>query len=181
MHLIEKVLKGHQKAFDSLITEFRDTVISLAYQKLGAFSDAEDVAQEAFIRVWYNLKSLEEKTKFPAWLYTITINLCTEYLRKKPKMVSLNSSNTYNQPAVINKEYDNRDNFTKETMQAVNELTELQQQVLTLRFQKGLSGKEIARHLGESPDAVRAVLYRAIKSLRVKAKPLLSKEYKNGM
>jgi len=171
VNLIEQVLDGNHNAFDKLITEFRSMVLTLAYQKLGNFSNAEEVAQETFIKAWQNLRALKDKTRFPAWLCTITANLCTDYLRRNPRVVSLNGS-TNNQAADINKDNKVNNNSTNEVMQAVRELTDLQQQVITLRFQKGMSGAEIARQLGQSPEAVRAALYRAIKTLRNRLKPL---------
>ncbi|AGK51939.1 MAG: polymerase sigma factor SigW [Bacillus sp. (in: firmicutes)] len=80
---IKQVLKGDQNAFGEIVEIYKDKVFHLCFRMLGNRHEAEDIAQEAFIRAYVNISSFNIKLKFSTWLYRIATNLCIDRLRKK--------------------------------------------------------------------------------------------------
>ncbi|MCP1146419.1 RNA polymerase sigma factor SigW [Lysinibacillus endophyticus] len=80
---IKQVLKGDQNAFTDVVTLYQHKLYQLCYRMLGNKQEAEDIAQEAFVRAYINLHSYDQKRKFSTWLYRIATNLCIDRIRKK--------------------------------------------------------------------------------------------------
>ncbi|OLO26241.1 RNA polymerase sigma factor SigW [Alkalihalophilus pseudofirmus] len=81
--LIKEVKKGDQQAFGELVELFKDKVYQLSYRMVGNVHEAQDIAQEAFLRAYTNLDSYDTSRKFSTWLFRITTNLSIDRLRKK--------------------------------------------------------------------------------------------------
>ncbi|MHC4859688.1 MAG: RNA polymerase sigma factor, partial [Planctomycetota bacterium] len=73
--------RGDETAFATLIRHYQDRVLGLAYRYLGDRDSAEDLAQEAFLRVYKARERYEPRAKFSTWLYRIVVNLCLNELR----------------------------------------------------------------------------------------------------
>jgi RNA polymerase sigma factor (sigma-70 family) len=178
-YIINKCLNGDSAAFGLLVDKYKESIYALAYSKLGNFHDAEDVAQEVFIKAYENLRTLKRWDSFLAWLYSITSNLCKMLIRarsrrpdyefiedKGPKMLETSSMNSY------------RENRLSESLhEALDSLPEMHRQVLTLFYLGGMSGKEIARFLGMSPNTIRQRLYRARSLLKEEMLAMMSTTY----
>lgn len=80
---IKQVKKGDQAAFEDIVTFFQNKIYQHCYRMLGNVHEAEDIAQEAFIRAYINIDSYDEKRKFSTWLYRIATNLTIDRLRKR--------------------------------------------------------------------------------------------------
>lgn len=80
---IKQVLKGDRNAFGEIVELYKDKVFQLSFRMLGNRHEAEDIAQEAFIRAYVNIQSFNMNLKFSTWLYRIATNLCIDRLRKK--------------------------------------------------------------------------------------------------
>ncbi|MFQ6040951.1 MAG: RNA polymerase sigma factor, partial [Candidatus Poribacteria bacterium] len=80
--LVERTLEGDMSAYGILVNRYRSLVYGLACHVIGRFQDAEDIAQEAFIKAYNSLSTLKDKAKFGSWLRVITLNLCKMWLRK---------------------------------------------------------------------------------------------------
>jgi RNA polymerase sigma-70 factor, ECF subfamily len=80
---IKQVIKGDQDAFGEIVEIYKNSVYQLCYRMLGNRHEAEDIAQEAFIRAYVNIKSFNQDLKFSTWLFRIATNLCIDRLRKK--------------------------------------------------------------------------------------------------
>src|SRR4051794_8500131 len=80
---IKQVIKGDQNAFGEIVEIYKDKVFQLAFRMLGNRHEAEDIAQEAFIRAYINIESFNINLKFSTWLYRIGTNLCIDRIRKK--------------------------------------------------------------------------------------------------
>jgi RNA polymerase sigma-70 factor (ECF subfamily) len=81
--LVKKTLSGDKAAFNELVAKYQTQVYGLAFNISRNFSDAEDLAQEAFLRAYLSLHQLREPAKFGNWLYKITQNICRRWLQKK--------------------------------------------------------------------------------------------------
>ncbi|AIM16723.1 MULTISPECIES: RNA polymerase sigma factor SigW [Neobacillus] len=80
---IKQVIKGDQDAFGEIIEIYKNSVYQLCYRMLGNRHEAEDMAQETFIRAYVNIKSFNQDRKFSTWLFRIATNLCIDRIRKK--------------------------------------------------------------------------------------------------
>jgi RNA polymerase sigma-70 factor (ECF subfamily) len=82
-HYIEKVLNGDTSAYASLVAKHKNLVFSIALKILNSREDAEEIAQDAFLKAYQSLKSFENKSKFSTWLYRIAYNASISKSRKK--------------------------------------------------------------------------------------------------
>jgi RNA polymerase sigma-70 factor (ECF subfamily) len=80
---IKQVLKGDQEAYGEIVEIYKNSVYQLCYRMLGNRHEAEDIAQEAFLRAYVNIKSFNQDLKFSTWLFRIATNLCIDRMRKK--------------------------------------------------------------------------------------------------
>jgi RNA polymerase sigma-70 factor (ECF subfamily) len=80
---IKQVKKGDQSAFEDIVIYFQNRIYQHCYRMLGNAYEAEDVAQEAFIRAYTNIDSFDNRRKFSTWLYRIATNLTIDRMRKR--------------------------------------------------------------------------------------------------
>ncbi|WP_053364811.1 RNA polymerase sigma factor SigW [Bacillus sp. FJAT-27245] len=80
---IKQIKKGDQDAFAEIVELYKDKLYQLGYRMLGNSHEAEEIAQEAFIRAFVNINSYNQEYKFSTWLYRIATNLCIDRIRKK--------------------------------------------------------------------------------------------------
>ncbi|KGX90506.1 RNA polymerase sigma factor SigW [Pontibacillus halophilus JSM 076056 = DSM 19796] len=80
---IKQVKKGDQSAFSEIVTFYQGKVYNICYRMLGNQHEAEDIAQEAFVRAYTNIHTFDENRKFSTWLYRIATNLSIDRIRKK--------------------------------------------------------------------------------------------------
>jgi len=83
--LIEKCQQGNDQAFQQLVDRYRTRVASIAYQVLGDYEDARDVAQEVFIKLYRGIHGFDPQKKFFTWLYRLTVNAAIDFLRAKKR------------------------------------------------------------------------------------------------
>ncbi|MDC3414788.1 RNA polymerase sigma factor SigW [Aquibacillus sp. 3ASR75-11] len=80
---IKQVKKGDQAAFADVVSFYQNKVYQICYRMIGNVHEAEDLAQEAFIRAFVNIQSFDDNRKFSTWLYRIATNLTIDRIRKK--------------------------------------------------------------------------------------------------
>ncbi len=86
--LAEKARNGNRMSFQELVSMFQEDIYRLAYYRTYSQMDAEDITQEVFVQAYRKLKSLNDTKRFRAWLYSIAVNRCNDFLRKR-KYLSL--------------------------------------------------------------------------------------------
>src|SRR5439155_14109977 len=91
---VRRTLSGEVRAFDELIERYQRRIVSVAYRLLGNSHDAADVCQEAFLRAFRSLESLQEPQRFGAWLTRIASNLALNFRRGRHASVSLSDEET---------------------------------------------------------------------------------------
>jgi DNA-directed RNA polymerase specialized sigma24 family protein len=81
--LVEKARDGNRPSFQDLVTIFQEDIYRLAYYRTFSQMDAEDLTQEVFEQAYRKLNSLNDPQRFRAWLYSIAVNRCNDFLRKQ--------------------------------------------------------------------------------------------------
>jgi len=159
--------EGAREAFDLLMARYRPWVLQRCRFHLGSDDDAQDVAQQVFIRAHAHLAQLKDRAQFKAWLRMIANNCCNRFLNQRSRYVTGDDADE-----VLNaREVISSDNYLyMEKAEAVGEvLSQLPvtaQQVLTLRFFEELSLVQIAENLRLTLSAAKARLYRALAQFR---------------
>jgi RNA polymerase sigma-70 factor (ECF subfamily) len=178
--LIRAAQEGDQDAFGQLVRAYDQSVLRLAMNLLRSPEDAQDVYQEAFLRVYRNLNSFRFDCSFHTWLYRIVTNLCLDQMRKRKvrkeesaqieaadgpvdRMDRLQESRAESDPQ--------RSMFTGQLRQriqkALSELTARERMVFELRHYQGLKLRNIGEILGTSEEAAKNCLFRATQKMRV--------------
>ena len=166
--LMTRLAAGDMEALGDLARRHQDRVLSLSYRVLGDWHRAEDVAQEAFLRVYRAAKRYKPKAKFTTWLYRIVVNLCLDERRKQSKTAAALEDAG---PAVLAESGSNaveRKEVVGLVKTAVAELPERQRLVVILHRYDGLSHSEISEVTGWTQSAVESLLVRAYANLREK-------------
>jgi len=174
--LMARIAEGDEDAFEILVNRHQTSILNLIYRFIGNRTQAKDLAQEVFLRVWQAAKSYEPKAKFTTWIYQITANLCFNELkssRRKKWLQFLRSDADHE----VQSGEDLPDNSPSpedllrvkerglQITDALQSLPENQRMALILKRCDGLSYREIAQILGCSVSAVESLLVRAKRNL----------------
>lgn len=168
---IEKALKGDDTSFGFLVEAYQKPVFSLCYRMLGNSRDAEDAAQESFVRAYQNLKRYDPNRSFATWLLSIASHYCIDQMRRR----RLDTVSTESLPPEILPDR-NAPNPEKEYRQGEREaliqklladLKPTDRAAVVLRYWYEYSEKEIADVLKISVSAVKSRLYRSRQTLAV--------------
>ncbi len=163
--LMARIKKGDTDAFEELVSRHQRPVYNLALRFLSDSCEAEDIAQETFIRVFRAADTYTPDAKFTTWLYTIVKNLCFNAIRKR-QSATLVSIDEETAPEIASREDDparslEREQLRKMVSRAVNALPENLRIAVILQKFHGLSYEEIAAVLGCSVNAVKLRVHRA--------------------
>ena len=177
--LIKKCQNGDIEAFERLISSYQKKVYNIAYRYIGNREEAEDLAQEAFLKVFRSIQSFRGEAAFSTWLYHIVSNVCRDALRKSSRRMedSLDCAVT-TEKGELQREvpdwsmspepiYENQE--LGEFIQAlINQLSPEYKTVIIMREIQEMSYEEIAAELNCSLGTVKSRLSRARKVLRDK-------------
>jgi len=168
---IKRAQHGDDSAFENLVESYQKPVFSLCYRMLGNVNDAEDAAQESFIRAYRHIKRYDPNRPFATWLLSISAHYCIDRSRKR----RLPTISTDALPAEIipdrslpDPERELHKQEKEERIQnLMKELKPTDRAAVVLRYWHEYSELEIAEALNLSVSAVKSRLYRARKSLAV--------------
>jgi RNA polymerase sigma-70 factor (ECF subfamily) len=162
VELVAACAEGIPEAFRELLSRYRRSAVGLAYQMLGNMEDAEDVAQEAFVRVFVAIPKFRGQAAFSTWLYRIVTNLCLGDRRRRRRTVDLEA---VREPRAA----DNPAGRVTDGLLAGEILSEMAVElraILLLREQEGLSYRDIAEALDLPLGTVRSRLSKARMTFR---------------
>ena len=169
LEIVEKALEGDTHAFRLLVERNQSFVCSLAYRFVGNTSDAEDIAQEAFIRLWKNLNRYRPGIKLTTWLYKIVTNLSLDFLRSANNRRARERVELNDHGRMVSEWTSDQSLLTDELRNALEmlsaELTPKQKAVFVLRDMEDLSTDEVGEILAMSPGNVKSNLYYARKKM----------------
>jgi RNA polymerase sigma-70 factor (ECF subfamily) len=185
--LIKAFQKGDKKAFDQLVIRHKDKIFNLCYRFLGDYEEANDSAQETFVKAYESLNTFRLESAFSTWLYRIAVNTCKNKIgssayKAKRKTVSIDSpGNPSDEPLAM--EIPNgspspllrmEERETLELLQsALNHLPEEFRIAVTLRDVEGLSYEAVAEVTGLALGTVKSRIARARTELRNKLRGVL--------
>jgi RNA polymerase sigma-70 factor (ECF subfamily) len=164
--LVRQTLGGDSAAFEGVILRYERRVIRLATKLLGATEDAQDAAQEVFLRAYKYLHRLDLQKPIDPWLMRMTVNVCRNIGRhRQRRLKTFCESDTTQTPAVDSASNPYRDVVEEQERQmlwkALNSLPEKERIAITLRDLEGLSTSEVAVILETSESTVRSQISRA--------------------
>jgi RNA polymerase sigma-70 factor (ECF subfamily) len=162
---VEEALDGDDQAFTHLVDAYATPVFNLAYRMLGTAEEAEDAAQETFVRAYTRLHTYDTSRKFSSWLLSIASHHCIDRLRRRRNnLVSLDELPPWNMPAsdaesavqrIIRREREER------IRRFLLQLPPDYRLALVLRYWYDLSYAEMAEMTGTTVSAVKSRLHRA--------------------
>jgi RNA polymerase sigma factor (sigma-70 family) len=182
--IIERTLAGDTRIFSELVKRYQNFVFTITLRYTPNREDAEEIAQDAFIKAFKSLASFRGESKFSTWLYTITTTSCLSYLRKKK--LDIRSLDNEKVMAVV----ENQDSGmsanqleTKSRQAMVNEAIQLlsadDANILTLFYKGEQSLEEISVVMGIEANAVKVRLHRARARLKEKMQTHFRQEVKD--
>ncbi|PLT33611.1 RNA polymerase sigma factor SigW [Bacillus sp. V5-8f] len=173
---IKQVLKGDQNSFAEIVELYKDKVFQICYRMLGNKHEAEDLAQEAFLRAFVNIHSFNINMKFSTWLYRIATNLCIDRIRKKKpdfyldaEVAGTDGLDMYSQIAAetVLPEDEVESMEIQETIQAaIKKLPDKYRAPIVLKYIEELSLKEISEILELPVGTVKTRIHRGREALR---------------
>ena len=165
--LVQRARQGDQTAFTRLYEEHFDRIYRYVALRIGDKVEAEDMTQQVFLNALQSISSFKWKgIPFAAWLYRIAHNQVVDYLRKRTKQVAVPLdealvSSDDNPQLMAEHSLD-----IEQLLSATRRLTAAQREVISLRFTSELSITQVAKIMGKSPGAVKALQHSAIVALR---------------
>jgi RNA polymerase sigma factor (sigma-70 family) len=182
--IISLVLNGQPSAYSMLVDQYRNFVFTLVLRYVKTREDAEEVAQDVFVKAYRSLADFKGQSKFSTWLYTIATTTSISFLRKKkPELHSLDDEKLQHLSERIEGgltanqvEQKSRAGMVTEAIRLLN--TD-DAQVLTLFYKGEQSLEEIAQLMNKEPNAVKVQLHRARTRLKEKMQKHFSQEVKD--
>jgi RNA polymerase sigma-70 factor (ECF subfamily) len=176
--LISATLRGDISAFGIIVERYWNMVVGLAFGRIADAAEAEDIAQESFLKAYSQLGTLRKPSRFAGWLSKIALQECCSAVRRNSrcrtalgcKATDLEELNAKAAETGNTRLTESEINLVRQT---VRRLPEKFQKLIVMRFVAGLSAVQIAEQLGKRPGTVRVWLHRAYKILRKDLAPLL--------
>ncbi len=174
--LVELVASGDQDAYRILVERYQSKIFAVAYGLMHNREDAREVAQEAFIKAYRNLKGFRRDASFYTWIYRITVNLGIDFRRKayrsretaldENRITPSDAHHTGPRPMANPSQAYERQELGGSIRAAIDQLPADQRTAIILREIEGLSYKEIAEAMGCAEGTVMSRLFYARKKLQ---------------
>ncbi|WP_182201311.1 RNA polymerase sigma factor SigW [Paraliobacillus salinarum] len=175
---IKQVKKGDQSAFEDIVACYQDKVYQICFRLIGNTHEAEDLAQEAFIRAYVNIQSYDDKRKFSTWLFRIATNVTIDRIRKKKPDFYLDAEVKGTDGLTMYSQLAEEQPLPEEELESLELQSYIQQQIMSLptkyrtvvalRFVDELSLAEISEILDIPIATVKTRVYRGREALRKK-------------
>ena len=171
MQLIEDCLNGNQNAFEELIARYKNLVYSIILRMTKDNEEANDLAQDVFLKMYKNLSSYSEEFKFSTWVMRITTNHIIDFRRKKRQetvpletaenMVAADPQDT---PEAVVIRSEEKDRINK----IIDELPSMYRIPIIMYHKKGMSYQEISDKIGEPLSKVKNRIFRGRKLFKAR-------------
>jgi RNA polymerase sigma-70 factor, ECF subfamily len=157
--------RGEREAFDALVARYQRPIYRLCYRYVNDHEDANDLAQEAFLKAWRAIASFRGESAFSTWLYRIAVNACLNHRAlRRPLVQELEDSLADPRPGAEAEV--ERGDEARRVREAVSRLPDRQRATLILKVYHDLTHAEVAEILGSTVGTVKANLFHALANLR---------------
>lgn len=184
--LIERCQANDAAAFNEIVSRYKNKVFNYVCRMIGPCADADDLAQETFVRAYLNIKSFQSRASLNTWLYRIATNICIDYSRKNRRVKAMTSAlqrQDEEEDSDLDREIPD-DRFDPQGLllnkelgfrldQALRSLPDKLRTVVLLHDIEGLPYDEIAHVVGCPLGTVKSRLFNARASMRDKLQPYL--------
>jgi len=175
--VIQKVLTGDVHAYAALVDYYKDMAVSLAYHILLNKEDAEEAAQDAFVKAYRSLHAFKATSKFSTWLYRIIVNTALNK-KKLKKYDTVSIDHSIHEGIVVNDDDFHLQNHVnkKHIQHALQTISDNERICISLFYLDELSVEEIHEITGITTSNIKVLLYRGRKSLYTSLQKLLKNE-----
>ena len=170
--LMLRIAAGEEPAFRVLARRYAPLALRLARRVMGSSADAEEIVQEALLRLWVNAPRWRPVASFRTWFYRVVLNLCLNRKRRAPFLPIEEASDPADPTPDAAAAMERRD-IDRALTAVIAELPERQRAAIALTYHEGLTNAETAAALGTSVSAVETLLVRAKRTLRQRLGPML--------
>lgn len=170
--LVEAALGGSDDAYQILIERYQNLVWQLLNRLVPQLEDREELAQDVFVKVYFNLSSFRFDSKFSTWLYTVTYRTALSYLRK----MQVQFEELSEQVEPIEQDQPGDDGISQALEEALRTLSLEDRTVISLYHQQGCTIEDIAVIVGKPIGTIKNQLFRARKKLKQKLEMTLGSE-----
>lgn len=182
--ILSSVLRGNQQAYAEIVKRYQNFVFTIALRYTPIREDAEEIAQDCFIKAYRSLADFRGDSKFSTWLYTIVTTTCLTFLRKKKLEVhSLDNERVFevadSQDSGFQANQVEQKSRVGMVNQAINLLSPDDAQIITLFYKGEQSLEEIGQAMGLEPNTVKVRLHRARQRLKDKMEKHFSAEVRD--
>ncbi|MEJ1237688.1 sigma-70 family RNA polymerase sigma factor [Chryseolinea sp. T2] len=173
--IIDRIIAGEQSVYAVLVNRYKSYAYTIAYKIVQNRVEAEEVAQDAFIKAYHNLKSFQRESKFSTWLYRIVFNTAISHRRKsRPDFQSIETTRlVQNHEGEDRVERSDKRRFLEAAM---NRLNQADRTALTMFYLEEFSLEEIAEVTGMQANTVKVRIHRARQRLADELKTILKSE-----
>jgi RNA polymerase sigma-70 factor (ECF subfamily) len=162
--LVAACRRGEREAFDQLVLRHQRDIYRLCYRYVNNHEDADDLAQDVFVKAWRALPRFRGESAFSTWLYRIAVNACLNFRAARRPTSEL--PETLADPGARAEARVADEEQASRVRDAVSRLPEKQRATLILKVYHELSHKQVAKILGSSVGTVKANLFYALANLR---------------
>ena len=173
--LIDRILGGDREAYSALVDRYKSYAYTIALKIVLNRPEAEEIAQDAFVKAFQYLKNFNREAKFSTWLYRIVFNTAVSYKRKNRVQFQgfENTIIAFEQGADDNIHRDDKQQFILQAMDRLNEADRL---AIQLYYIKEFSLEETAEMMGQNENTIKVRVHRARQRLADELKKILKEE-----
>lgn len=171
--LIDRILAGKQEPFARLVEHYKSYAFTIALKVLNNRPDAEEAAQDGFIKAFHYLKNFNRQARFSTWLYRIVFNTAVSYKRKNRHVLSSLEFHDQSGEADHSLEKDDKQVYITCAMDRLNEADRL---ALQLYYIKEFSMEEVAELMGQNMNTLKVRIHRARQRMADELRKILKEE-----
>ena len=165
--LVIACLEGNQEAYSELITRYKRLIYSVAYKFSRDSDEVNDLAQEAFIKIYRSLSRYDSQYRFSTWSVKVATNICLDHVRRKRlNSISLDEIENFTGKNNSPEEYYLRKEKSQALKNAIAGLPEIYRVPIIMYHQNGMSYKEIAEKLDKPMSIIKNRIFRARNTLK---------------
>jgi RNA polymerase sigma-70 factor, ECF subfamily len=179
LELIHLSQAGDPEAFGKLVTKYRAKILARLHRIVHNEHDARDLAQEGFLKAWHSIRQFEGRSSFYTWLYSITVNLAIESLRRKRRCFEVELNHAIPSSVPSPRANCQHNEIRQHINAALAQLSPEHRVIIVLKVMEDMQYQEIAKTLNVSVGTVMSRLFYGRKKLQSILKPLYNQIYES--